>query len=432
MRLIEKITSDWNMELAISKVKSNKGAPGVDNMTVDEIDEYFKENGRRIITEIRQMKYQPMAVKRTYIPKPNGEKRPLGIPTVKDRVVQQAIALQLNQLFDKDFSEFSYGFRPNRRAQQGIEQALHYLNEGYEWVIDMDIEKYFDTVNHDRLISMLREQVKDRETLRLIRSFLKAGIMEDGLVTTNEFGVPQGSPLSPILSNIYLDKLDKELESRGLKFARYADDTNIYVKSEMAANRVMKSITNWIERKLFLKVNMTKTKVVRPTKSQFLGFTFWKNSEGWQCKPSEKSKKSLYANLKEVLVRKRASAKTLSNTFTKVNQKVMGWINYYRIGSMKQFLDKFGQWLRHKIRVIIVKQWKKPSRIYQNLQQLNKGQGFKFTHEELFKVANTRLGWYRQCGMSVLNFILNPNILAHRKGDRPGLVNPLEYYLSKS
>lgn len=432
MRLIEKITSDWNMELAISKVKSNKGAPGVDNMTVDEIDDYFKENGQRIITEIRQMKYQPMPVKRTYIPKPNGEKRPLGIPTVKDRVVQQAIALQLNQLFDKDFSEYSYGFRPNRRAQQAIEQALHYLNEGYEWVIDMDIEKYFDTVNHDRLISMLREQVKDRETLRLIRSFLKVGIMEDGLVATSEFGVPQGSPLSPVLSNIYLDKLDKELESRGLRFARYADDTNIYVKSEMAANRVMKSITNWIERKLFLKVNMTKTKVVRPTKSQFLGFSFWKNQKGWQCKPSEKSKARLYTNLKEVLVRKQASSRPLSLTFTKVNQKIVGWINYYRIGSMKQFLATFGQWLRHKIRVIIVKQWKKPMRIYQNLQQLNKIQHFNFTEEDLFKVANTRLGRYRQCGMSIVNFILNPNILEHKKRDRPGLVNPLEYYLRKS
>lgn len=256
--------------------------------------------------------------------------------------------------------------------------------------------------------------------------------MEDGLVTTNESRVPQGGPLSPVLSNIYLDKLDKELESRGLRFARYADDTNIYVKSEMAANRVMKSITNWIERKLFLKVNMAKTKVVRPMKSQFLGFSFWKNSEGWQCKPSEKSKKRLYSNLKEVLVRKQASARPLSATFTKVNQKVVGWINYYRMGSMKQFLNTFGQWLRHKIRVVIVKQWKKPIRIYKNLQQLNKIQRFNFKHEELFKVANTRLGWYRQCGMSVVNFILNPNILAHRKGDRPGLVNPLEYYLRKS
>lgn len=163
------------MELAISKVKSNKGAPGVDHMTVDEIDDYFKENGRKIRTEIRQMKYQPMPVKRTYIPKPNGEKRPLGIPTVRDRVVQQAVAYQLSQLFDKDFSKYGYGFRPKRGAQQAIEQALEYLNEGYEWVIDMDIEKYFDTVNHDRLISMLREQVKDRETLHLIRSFFKSG-----------------------------------------------------------------------------------------------------------------------------------------------------------------------------------------------------------------------------------------------------------------
>lgn len=429
MRLIEKITSVGNMELAKAKVKSNKGAPGIDKMTVNEIDEYFHKHEKEIIETLRAGKYRPKPVRRVYIPKADGSQRPLGIPTVVDRVVQQATAQQLNQIYDKEFSEYSYGFRPNRSAHQAMEQVVNYLNEGYEWVIDMDIEKYFDTVNHDKLISILREKVKDRETLRLIRSFLKSGIMEEGLTIPNETGVPQGGPLSPILSNIYLDKLDKEIEERGLHFVRYADDMNIFLKSEMAANRVMKSVSNWIERKLFLRVNMTKTKVVRPTKSNYLGFSFWKDQKGWKCKPSNVSKAKLYDKAKEVLKRKQAVSRPLAETFTKINQIVMGWINYYRIGNMKTFLDEFGQWLRHKIRVIIIKQWKMPKRIFQNLQKLNRKLKCGFTEEDIYKVANSRLGWYRRCGMKVVNFILSPEVLSIRKKDRPGLVNPLAYYL---
>lgn len=432
MSLIETITSDWNMELAIKKVKSNKGAPGIDHMRVDEIDHYFWKNGQQLIREVRDRKYQPKPVRRVYIPKTNGTKRPLGIPTVVDRVIQQATAQQLSRIFDSQFSEYSYGFRPNKSAHQAMKQVLGYLNDGYEWVIDMDIEKYFDTVNQDKLISTLREQVKDKETLHLIRSFLKAGIMEDGSTKPSKAGVPQGDPLSPVLSNVYLDKLDKELEARGLRFVRYADDTDIFVKSEMAANRVMKSITSWIERKLFLKVNMTKTKVVRPTKSQFLGFTYWKGKDGWQCKASRASQLRLYTKAKVILKRKHAVSRPLEKTFTALNQVVRGWINYYRIGSMKNFLDKFGQWLRHKIRVIIIKQWKIPKRIYKNLQQLNKAQGCRFTKKDIYKVANSRIGWYRRCGMQVVNFILNPKILGRKKKDRPGLIDPLEHYLSKS
>ena len=429
MRLIEMITSVGNMELAIAKVKSNKGAPGMDKMTVEEIDGYFHEHGEELINQICERRYQPKPVRRTYIPKSNGKKRPLGIPVVVDRVVQQATAQQLSRIYDKHFSEFSYGFRPNRSAHQAMNQVINYLNEGYEWVIDMDIEKYFDTVNQDKLISTLRERVKDKETLHLIRSFLKAGVMEAGITKRTHAGVPQGSPISPVLSNIYLDKLDKELEKRGLRFARYADDVCIFVKSELAANRVMSSVSNWIERKLFLKVNMTKTKVVRPTKSNFLGFTFWKDQTGWKCKPTDKSKTRLYEKVKEVLKRKQAVSRPLAETFTKINRIVKGWINYYRIGNMKIFLEKFGQWLRHKIRVIIIKQWKIPTRIFMNLQKLNNALKCGFTEEDLFKVANSRLGWYRRCGMIVVNFILNPKVLARRKEDRPGLVNPLEYYL---
>ncbi len=274
--------------------------------------------------------------------------------------------------YEKYFSEHSYGCRPNRRAQQAVEEALTYLNEGYEWVIDLDIEKYFDTVNHDKLISILRERIKDAKTLRLIRQFLQAGVMENGLISPSEEGVPQGGPLSPVLSNVYLDKLDKELESRGVCFVRYADDCNIFVKSEMAANRVMKSVTSWLERKLKLKVSATKTKVVRPTKSNFLGFTFWKNKEGWKCKPANERKRRLYDKTCAILCRRKAAARPMKTTFEQLNWLVRGWINYYRIGSMKGFLYEYGQWLRHKVRVVILKQWKKPKRIYLNLQKLNR------------------------------------------------------------
>ena len=279
MELIEKILSEENLQKAIRKVKKNKGAPGVDKMTVQEVEEWFNQYKEDLISKILNKQYKPMPVKRVYIPKPNGKQRPLGIPTVVDRVIQQAMLQVLSEIYESVFSEHSYGFRPNRSAHMAMEEVLGYLNDGYEWIVDLDIEKFFDTVNHDKLISILREKVNDKTTLHLIRSFLRAGVMEKGLTSPTEIGVPQGGPLSPILSNIYLDKFDKELEQRGLNFVRYADDSNIFVKSEMEANRVMKSVTSWLERKLFLKVSATKTKVVRPTQSQFLGFTFWKNME---------------------------------------------------------------------------------------------------------------------------------------------------------
>lgn len=429
MKLIEKILSEENLKMSIKKVKQNKGAPGVDKMTVQEIEKWFEQYQEEMITKIMNKQYQPMPVKRVYIPKPNGKKRPLGIPSVVDRVIQQAVLQILTTIYEPIFSEHSYGFRPRRSAHMAMEEVLYYLNEGYEWIVDLDIEKFFDTVNHDKLISILRENVNDATTLHLIRAYLRAGVLEDGLIKSTTVGTPQGGPISVILSNIYLNKFDKELESRNLRFVRYADDCIIFVKSEMSAKRVMKSVTSWLERKLFLKVSATKTKVVRPTKGQFLGFTFYKNGQEWKCKPTKDRKKRLYAKIKKLMRRRHAVSRPLAITFTKINQIVRGWINYFRIGSMKQFLDEFGQWLRHKVRCIIIKQWKRPKTIYRNLMKLNKACRCGFSEEEVYKCANTRLGWYRRSGLQVVNFILSPKVLGIKKGDRPGLVNPLNYYL---
>ena len=432
MKLIEEILSEENLKEAIHRVKINKGASGVDKMSVNQVEAYFYEHKNEIIESIMNKTYKPQPVRRVYIPKANGKLRPLGIPTVIDRVIQQSIAQKLSPIYEEIFSEYSYGFRPNRDCHGAIMQVLEYLNQGFEWVIDLDIEKYFDTVNHDKLISILREKVNDSHTLHLIRKFLQAGVMDNGLVSSTTIGVPQGGPLSPILSNIYLDKFDKELELRGLHFVRYADDCNIFIKSDVAANRVMKSVTSWLERKLFLKVSATKTKIVRPSNSNFLGFTFWKNKDKWQCKPGKDRKMKLYEKTKVVLKRKYAVSKPLGITFTKLNQIIKGWINYFRIGNMKRFLDEFGQWLRHKVRVIIIKQWKIPSRIYTNLQRLNKAFKCNFDDESIYKVANSRVGWYRRSSMDVVNYVLSPKVLeiANKKKSRPGLVNPLNYYLS--
>ena len=430
MRVIDLILSGFNMDLAMKAVMRNKGSAGVDQMTVEELPEFWGKYGDEICTQIRNMKYKPQPVRRVYIPKPNGKKRPLGIPTVSDRMIQQATAQVLDGIFDPGFSDSSFGFRVEKSAHDAISQALEYLNEGYEWVVDLDIEKFFDRVNHDKLISIIRQKMNDKEVLHLIRSFLKAGVMEEGKVTESELGTPQGGCISPLLANIYLDLFDKELESRGLRFCRFADDVVLFVKSEMAADRVMKSVSSWLERKLFLKTSPTKTHVCRPTKSTFLGFTFWKSSNGWEAKPAKDRKQRLYDNLKQVLCRKRAGATSLAQIFTRVNQMVRGWINYFKIGAMKGFLREFGEWLRHKIRVIILKQWKRPRTIYEKLIKLRRITGSNISNEEIRQTANSRLGLYRTAGWRTFNFLLSPKVLGMKKGDRPGLVDPLALYES--
>ena len=430
--LIEEILSEENLNEALKRVITNKGAGGVDKMTTDQLKPYFIEHKKDIILSIMNKTYKPQPVRRVYIPKSNGKLRPLGIPCAIDRVIQQAIAQKLVPIYERIFSNHSYGFRPNRDCHMAIGEVLNNLNNGFEWVIDLDIEKYFDTVNHDKLISILRENVNDSHTLHLIRKFLQAGVMENGLTQASTVGVPQGGPLSPILSNIYLDIFDKELEYRGLNFVRYADDCNIFVRSEKSANRVMASVTSWLERKLFLKVSATKTKIVRPTNSNFLGFTFWKSTDGWKPKPQDNRKVKLIEKIKIILKRKHAVSRPLGDTFTKLNQVIKGWINYFKIGSMKKWIkDIFGPWLRHKIRVIIVKQWKKPETIYENLMKVNKAYNCGFTDEEIYSVANTRLGWFRQCGTKTVNYLISADLLSkpNKKRNRPGLVNPLLYYL---
>lgn len=429
MDLMEVILSKENLNRAYKKVVANKGASGIDEITVEELGSYIRENQEAIINSLRNRTYFPKPVRRVYIPKSNGKMRPLGIPTALDRTIQQAIAQPISEIYEEIFSDHSYGFRPNRSCHDAIKQALVYLNDDYEWVIDIDIEQFFDKVNHDKLIQILREQVSDSATLNLIRKYLKAGVMEQGLLKATKTGVPQGGPLSVVLSNIYLDKLDKELEQRGLRFVRYADDVLIFTKSEMAANRVMKSISDWIERKLFLRVNATKSKVVRPTRSKYLGFTFLKHGGQWKVKPTTEKKKALYKKMSEYLKRGKAISRSLVVTIKRVNQMVVGWINYFRIGMMKGFMEEFGAWLRHKMRVIVIKQWKKPKTIYRNLSYYNKKYKNGFNHEAIFKVANSRLGWYRRCGMNVVNFILSPELLETKVKDGAGLLNPLQYYL---
>ena len=369
--LMEQILSSDNLNRTYLQVVRNKGAEGVDGMKYTELKEHLEKNGDIIREQLRTRKYKPQPVRRVEIPKPDGGVRNLGVPTVTDRFIQQAIAQVLTPIYEEQFHDHSYGFRPNRCAQQAILTALEMMNDGNDWIVDIDLEKFFDTVNHDKLMTIIGRTIKDGDVISIVRKYLVSGIMIDDEYEDSIVGTPQGGNLSPLLANIMLNELDKEMEKRGLNFVRYADDCNIFVKSEMSANRVMKSVTSWLERKLFLKVSATKTKVVRPPESKFLGFTYLQRNGEWKCKPSNQSKMKLYDKCRRELIRRIGIARPIAVTFKRINQIVMGWINYYRIGVMKYFIDTFGQWLRHKIRVIILKQWKKPKRIYINLQKLN-------------------------------------------------------------
>ena len=415
--LLDKILSDENIQLAKKRVYANKGAGGVDGVTVNELDEYLAQNWKSIKHQIQARTYKPQPVKRVEIPKPNGGVRKLGIPTVIDRTIEQAITQILSPIFEPTFSEHSYGFRPGRRAEQAIVQILEYLNDGYEWIVDIDLEKFFDNVPQDKLMSYIGRVIHDGDTESLIRKYLKAGVMVKGQYEATELGTPQGGNLSPLLSNIMLNELDKELEARGLRFTRYADDCVILVKSSAAATRVMYSVTDWIERKLGLKVNAEKTHTTRPTKLKYLGFGFWKSKEEWRARPHEDSVAKFKRKLKQLC--KRSWSVDLTYRINKINSVTRGWINYFALGDMKTAMRSIDEHLRVQMIVIIWKQWKVPSKREWGLKKL----GVKgwIAHEMS----------YIKGYMKVARLPQIKKAITKEKLTKRGLVSPLDYYLEK-
>ena len=415
MELLEKVLNDNNLYEAYKQVYKNKGASGVDGITVDELGKYMYLHKEEIKEQIRNRKYKPSPVRRVYIPKENGDKRGLGIPTVVDRVIQQAIVQVLSPIYEKQFSETSYGFRPSRSCEMAIIKLLEYFNDGYTWIVDIDLEKFFDTVCHDKLISIIMKTIHDGELVSLIRKYLVSGVMENGVVIPTKVGTPQGGNLSPLLSNIMLNELDKELEKRGLKFTRYADDCIIVVKSEKAANRVMESITKYIEKKLGLKVNAEKSKVARPNQIKYLGFGFYNTKTGIvKPKPQLKSIQKFKRKLKQITKRKWSIS--LEERITKLNQVIRGWVNYYKIGDMKTYMTAISEHLRRRLRCIIWKQWKVASKRIPSLVKLGAN------IDQARALAYTRKSYWNT-SMFLNIYITNKSI------EKKGLVSPLDHYL---
>ena len=355
--LMEEVLRRENLFTALKRVKSNKGSPGVDGMTVSELPVYLKKNWPAIRKQLLSETYVPSPVREVHLPKPGGGTRMLGIPTVLDRLITQAILQIMGPIFEVDFSEHSYGFRPGRSAHQAVEQACNYVEEGNRWIVDLDLEKFFDQVNHDKLMNRVARKIKDKRLLRLIRRYLTAGIMQSGLVSIREAGTPQGSPLSPLLSNIVLDELDKELERRGHNFCRYADDTNVYVRSQRAGERVMASLTHFLESNLLLKVNRNKSAVDRPWRRKFLGYTMTHHHKP-KLKPAPPSVKRAKDRIREITHKGRG--RNIVQVIKEVNKFVRGWVGYYRLSTVKQAFITLDQWLRRRLRKILWEQWKKP------------------------------------------------------------------------
>ena len=419
MKVIERVLSKDNLNEAYKQVIRNKGASGIDEMTCEEVKDYLKVNGDKLINQILNREYQPLPVRRVEIPKPNGGIRKLGVPTVVDRIIQQALVQVLTPIFEPTFSEYSYGFRPNRRCQNAIDRTLELINEGYEWIVDLDLEKFFDNVPHDKLIRIIDNEVKDSDITSLIMKYLKAGVMVNGKFEKTDVGTPQGGNLSPLLSNIYLTLLDRELENRGLHFARYADDCVIFVRTENSAKRVIHTITSFIENKLKLKVNATKTHITRPNNLKYLGFSFYKDTKEkiWKSKPHKESFKRLFLKLKELV--KRSWSIDLTYRIKKINEVLRGWINYYRKSSMKARIEKLSAWLRNAIRVVIWKQWKLPCTRQRALIKLG------LSENEAKCVSNSRKGYQHICHCwSITKAITNSRL------KKRGLIDPLDYYLN--
>jgi RNA-directed DNA polymerase len=367
-QLLEAVVERKNMWLALKQVERNKGAAGVDQMTVAQLRAYLREHWLGIKEELLAGSYQPQPVLKVEIPKPGGEgKRMLGIPTVVDRLLQQALHQVLGPLFEPNFSESSYGFRPQRSAQQAVLKAREYVREGRRWVVDMDLEKFFDRVNHDVLMSRLARRVKDERVLRLLRRYLQAGMMSNGLTTVRREGTPQGGPLSPLLSNILLDEWDKELERRGHKFCRYADDCNIYVRSRSAGERVLKSLTSFLERRLRLKVNAEKSAVARPWARKFLGYSLTWHRES-RLKVAASSVQRLKEKLREIF--RRGRGRNLSRLIAEeLTPLLRGWMNYFRLAEVKGIFEELDSWIRRKLRCVIWRHWKRPRTRVKGLMQ---------------------------------------------------------------
>ena len=415
MELLEKILDDRNLYNAYKQVYKNKGASGIDGVTVEELGVYLFQHKEGIKEQIRNLKYKPSPVRRVEIPKENGKKRKLGIPTAVDRVIQQAIVQVITPLFEPQFSETSYGFRPNRSCEMAIIKALEYFNDGYDWIVDIDLQAFFDNVNQDKLIGIIRRTIKDGRVVSLIRKYLVSGVMINGVVQPTKVGTPQGGNLSPLLSNIMLNELDKELEKRGLRFVRYADDCLIMVKSEKAANHVMESVTRYIENKLGLIVNAEKSKVARPRDIKYLGFGFYTKKGKWRPKPHLKSVQKFKSKLKDIT--SRSNAMSISDKITKVNQVIRGWINYFRIADMKWLMKETSEHLRHRLRMCIWKYWKNSKTKYKALRKLG------ITEYNAYMVANTRRGYYWVASTAVLHIAISNKRLKQK-----GLVFPLGHY----
>lgn len=398
VNLMEKVVSKENMTKAYKQVKSNKGSAGIDNVTVEEVLEDLFEKWDTIKTKLLDGTYEPSAVKRVEIPKPNGGVRLLGIPTVMDRIIQQAISQILTEIYEPTFSENSYGFRPNRSAKDAVIKSKQYVEEGYKVVVDIDLEKFFDKVNHDKLMYRLWKNIEDKNLLRIINKYLKCGVIVNGLFTKTEEGAPQGGPLSPLLSNIVLDELDKELEKRGLHFVRYADDCNVYVKTVKAGNRVMESITKFIEGKLKLKVNKTKSAVDYPRRRKFLGFTVTKMFGKVMVLISDKSMKRFKDKIRDITNRNKAYS--IEYRIKKLKEIVVGWVNYYGIANCKKKLETLDEWIRRRLRACIWKQWKRIKTKHNNLVKLG------INNSKAWEFANTRKGYWRISNSPILGTTL--------------------------
>jgi len=398
-QLMEEVCERENCKQALARVKANKGSPGVDGMTVHELPEHLKRHWPAICEQLLNGTYKPQPVKRVEIPKPDGGVRKLGIPTVMDRFVQQAVMQVLQRSWDGTFSEHSYGFRPGRSAHQAVTQAQQYIAEGYRWVVDLDLEKFFDRVCHDKLMARIAERVSDKRLLKLIRAFLTAGVMEGGLVSPVDEGTPQGGPLSPLLSNIVLDEFDRELERRGLRFARYADDSNIYVRSRRAGERVMASVTRFITTKLKLKVNEQKSAVAQPWERKFLGFSFTNGEE-----PKRRIAPKAILRFKERVreLTRRTRGVSIERMAAELAQYLKGWIGYFGKCQTPSVLRRLEEWFRHRLRSVIWKQWKRGSVRFAELR--NRGVGKDLAAQ----TAGSAHGPWRIANSPALNIAL-PN-----------------------